>query len=72
MRNKKKSRKNNAAEEVSTKSKKGSPPVKSNSSKWSESIVEKMSADEYEENSDSIMEAIRSGNFNYDVSGEAR
>ena len=69
---KKKSRKNNAAEEVSTKSKKGSPPVKSNSSKWSESIVEKMSADEYEENSDSIMEAIRSGNFNYDVSGEAR
>ena len=69
---KKKSKKNNAAEEVSTKSRKGSPPAKNNSGKWSESAVEKMSAAEYEENSDSIMEAIRSGNFNYDVSGEAR
>ena len=30
------------------------------------------SADEYEKNSDTIMEAIRSGNFVYDVSGSAR
>ena len=31
-----------------------------------------MSADEYEKNSDKIMEAIRSGNFIYDISGSAR
>ena len=31
-----------------------------------------MSADEYEKNSDMIMEAIRSGNFVYDISGSAR
>ena len=31
-----------------------------------------MSADEYEKNADMIMEAIRSGNFIYDVSGSAR
>ena len=37
-----------------------------------ESDVQRMSADEYEKNSDMIMEAIRSGNFVYDVSGSAR
>ena len=31
-----------------------------------------MSAKEYEKKSESIMEAIRSGNFIYDVSGNAR
>ena len=31
-----------------------------------------MSADEYEKNSEEIMEAIRSGKFIYDLSGEAR
>ena len=30
------------------------------------------STDEYEKNADSIMEAIRSGNFVYDISGNAR
>ena len=33
---------------------------------------QKMTADEYEANSDTIMEAIRAGNFIYDVSGSAR
>ena len=31
-----------------------------------------MSADQYEKNADAIMEAIRSGNFIYDLSGSAR
>jgi hypothetical protein len=31
-----------------------------------------MSAKEYEQNSDAIMEAIRSGKFTYDISGNAR
>ena len=31
-----------------------------------------MSADEYEKKSDVIMEAIRTGNFVYDISGSAR
>ena len=37
-----------------------------------ESAVQKMSAQQYEANSDSIMEAIRSGKFIYDISGGAR
>ena len=37
-----------------------------------ESDVQNMSAEEYEKNSDTIMEAIRSGNFVYDLSGSAR
>jgi hypothetical protein len=31
-----------------------------------------MSAQEYEKKSEQIMEAIRSGNFVYDISGNAR
>ena len=37
-----------------------------------ETKTQKTSADEYDKNSDTIMEAIRSGNFIYDVSGSAR
>jgi len=37
-----------------------------------ESQVNKMSMKEYEKNSDSIMESIRSGKFIYDISGGAR
>ena len=37
-----------------------------------ESQVQKMSPQEYEKRSDEIMEAIRSGKFVYDVSGNAR
>jgi hypothetical protein len=39
---------------------------------FKESAVEKMSAQEYEKKADAIMEAIRSGAFVYDVSGNAR
>ena len=37
-----------------------------------ESDVQKMSAAQYEKQADAIMEAIRSGNFIYDISGSAR
>jgi hypothetical protein len=37
-----------------------------------ESQVQNMSTQEYEANSDAIMEAIRSGKFIYDISGGAR
>jgi len=61
-----------AAEQVNTRSKRSSPDKNLNVSQWKESIVDKMSADEYEQNSDTIMEAIRAGKFVYDISGEAR
>ena len=48
------------------------PDTTGKNSMIKESDVQKMSAEEYEKNSDSIMEAIRSGNFIYDVSGSAR
>ena len=61
-----------AATEVKAKAEKSVPDVDQNSTKILESQVQAMSADEYEKNSDTIMEAIRSGNFVYDVSGSAR
>jgi len=39
---------------------------------FSESQVHKMTADQYEKNSDAIMEAIRAGKFAYDMTGGAR
>jgi hypothetical protein len=60
-----------AAKAVSTKSK-TSVSETSNAVTFKESTVEKMSADEYEAKADVIMEAIRSGNFIYDLSGSAR
>ena len=70
----KKSPKSNkaAASLVNTKSQKSVPEVDDTSKKWKESTVEAMSAEEYEKNSESIMDALRSGNFTYDVSGNAR
>jgi len=60
-----------AAKAVATKSK-TSVSETSNAVTFKESTVEKMSADEYEAKADVIMEAIRSGNFIYDLSGSAR
>ena len=62
----------NAAKAVSTKNKTSVPDANNQNSVIKESDVQRMSADEYEKNSDMIMEAIRSGNFLYDVSGSAR
>lgn len=48
------------------------PDAEHSKAQFSESQVQRMSAQEYERNSDSIMEAIRSGRFLYDLSGGAR
>ena len=61
-----------AASLVESSSSKTLPETDGNSKKWKESTVESMSSIEYEKNADSIMEAIRSGSFIYDLSGNAR
>ena len=61
-----------AAMEVSTKSAKTKVDATDSGKKILESNVQKMSAKQYEKQADTIMEAIRSGNFVYDVSGSAR
>ena len=61
-----------AAKAVSTKTQKTVPDTENKNSVIRESDVQRMSADEYDANSDAIMEAIRSGNFVYDISGSAR
>ena len=61
-----------AAKLVNTKGNRSKPVENESSSYLKESTVEKMSAQEYEKNSDDIMDAIRSGKFIYDVSGSAR
>ena len=60
------------ARAVETKGEKTTPSTSNDSTKILESDVQKMSADQYEKNADTIMEAIRSGNFIYDLSGSAR
>ena len=61
-----------AAMEVGTKSTKTKVDATDSGKKILESSVQKMSAQQYEKQADIIMEAIRSGNFVYDVSGSAR
>jgi hypothetical protein len=61
-----------AAQAVTTKTQKSIPDTENKSAKIKESDVQNMSTDEYEKNSDMIMEAIRAGNFIYDISGSAR
>jgi len=61
-----------AAKAVSTKTQKTVPDAENKNSVIRESEVQRMTADEYDKNADMIMEAIRSGNFVYDISGSAR
>ena len=61
-----------AAMEVGTKSARTKVDATESNKKILESAVQKMSAQQYEKQADTIMEAIRSGNFVYDVSGSAR
>ena len=61
-----------AASLVDSNSPKTLPDTEGNSKKWKESTVEAMSSAEYEKNADVIMDSIRSGNFVYDVTGNAR
>ena len=61
-----------AAMEIGTRSSKTKVDTAESGRKIRESDVQKMSAAQYERQADTIMEAIRSGNFVYDVSGSAR
>ena len=61
-----------AAMDVGTKATKTKVDSTESGKKIRESDVQKMSAVQYEKQADTIMEAIRSGNFVYDVSGSAR
>jgi hypothetical protein len=61
-----------AAMDVGTKATKTQVDTAESGKKIRESDVQKMSAAAYEKQADTIMEAIRSGNFIYDVSGSAR
>ena len=58
--------------DVGTKATKTQVDATDSGKKILESDVQKMSAAQYEKQADTIMEAIRSGNFIYDVSGSAR
>ena len=70
--NKKPKADNDAAKSVSTKDSRSKPQENEASAYLKESEVQKMSPQEYEKRSDEIMEAIRTGNFVYDLSGNAR
>ena len=69
---KKKATPKDAARSVNTRSERSNIQPDGNGNVIRESEVQKMSATEYEKYSDEIMEAIRSGNFIYDLSGSAR
>ena len=69
---KKPSNNKDAAKSVNTRNTRSQPDNADNNTKLSESKVNKMSSKEYEKHQDEIMEAIRSGNFIYDISGSAR
>ena len=68
----KKTNNRDAAKSVSTKGKRNKPVENESSSFLRESDVQRMTAKEYENKSDEIMEAIRQNKFVYDVSGSAR
>ena len=60
------------ARSVGTRNERSKPQSDPSGNAVRESDVQKMSAVEYEKKSDEIMEAIRTGNFIYDLSGSAR
>ena len=61
-----------AARSVGTRNERSKPQSDPSGNAIRESDVQKMSAVEYEKKSDEIMEAIRTGNFIYDLSESAR
>ena len=69
---KKSSSNKDAARSVNSKRTRNTPDTDKTSGSFKESQVAKMTPQEYERNADVIMEAIRSGRFVYDVSGNAR
>ena len=69
---KKKATNKDAALATNTKNSRIVPQESESSDYLKESVVQKMSTSQYEKNQDAIMEAIRTGKFIYDVSGNAR
>jgi len=70
---KKKKSNNDAAKAVTTRGQNNIATTKdSQSNQWRESDVAQMKANEYAKNEESIMEAMRTGKFVYDLSGAAR
>ena len=61
-----------AAKAVNAKGQRSEPQSNDSKSYIKESDVQAMSAEEYEKKADTIMEAIRSGKFIYDLSGSVR
>ena len=61
-----------AAKAVNSRNSRSRPEEDATSSYYKESQIAKMSAQEYEKKVDDIMEAIRTGKFVYDLSGNAR
>ena len=72
IKTKKPSSNKEAAKSVNTRNTRGQPDSTANNTKMSESRVNKMSTKEYEKHQDEIMDAIRKGEFIYDISGSAR
>ena len=72
IKTKKPSGNKDAAKSVSTRNTRGQPDATSNNTKMSESRVNKMTTQQYEKHQDEIMDAIRKGEFIYDISGSAR
>ena len=72
IKTKKPSSNKEAAKSVNTRNTRSQPDATSNNTKMSESRVNKMSTQQYEKHQDEIMEAIRKGEFIYDISGSAR
>ena len=68
----KKTTSNKDAAKAISKTNTRSEPSSEDSGTIKESTVQKMNAHQYEKNADKIMEAIRSGKFVYDISGNAR
>jgi hypothetical protein len=71
IKNKRSNTSKDAAKAVS-KTNSRNEPSSQESGSIKESSVQKMTAHQYEKNADAIMEAIRSGKFIYDISGNAR
>ena len=61
-----------AARSVKTKGERSRPALRNEAGSFKESDVDKMTPQEYEKNSEAIMDSIRSGSFIYDMSGSAR
>ena len=72
IKTKKPSGNKDAAKSVNTRNTRSQPDATTNNTKMSESRVNKMTTQQYEKHQDEIMEAIRKGEFIYDISGSAR